>query len=998
MKYNAETGPTDGERTSGYEFMKHRIRKILLVCCSYDGYILEEDGHIEQQINQEYIDLNMSNPPALLRVSSTAEALDLLREDDRFDFILTMYNVGEPDVFDFAKIVKERHRHIPVVLLTSFSKDIYRRIDERDASGIDYIFSWSGNTDLVIGIIKLIEDAMNAEEDILTGGVQAILLVEDSVRFYSTYLPALYKLILQQNTEFLKDAFNEQQQILRKRARPKILLATNYADAVALYERYKKNLLGVISDVGFVLHKGDSPSTEKLDAGIDLCRLVRADNPLMPVLLQSSQTAFAAQARELGAGFIAKNSKTLLQELSDFIAARFAFGDFLFKDLSTGRVIGRAKDLHEMQRLVASVPDDVFEYNTSQNNLSKWLYSRGLFPLAASIRQLNKSHFRTTEEHRAALVTLIRDYRTLLGQGVVAKFDPATYSDAIAFARIGEGSLGGKARGLAFMNSMLVKYCQYAKYENVRVTIPRTVVVATDYFDAFIRNNGLEYVLTTEMTDEEILSEFVSSTLPYKLREALKAYVRTVSGPLAVRSSSKLEDSHYQPFAGIYSTYMIPYTEGNEDRQLRLLQKAIKSVYASTYFAASKAYVQSSQNLIAEEKMAVVIQEVCGTEQDGLFFPTLSGVARSINYYPIGDETPEEGVCNIALGLGKLVVDGGRTLRFSPRYPQKVLQTSTPELALRDTQNEVLALDLRPEAFRTSTDDAVNIRRLTLREVAPMRQTRFVASVWDRENDRISDSPMDEGRKVITFNAILKYNTFPLADIVRDILRLGVEEMCCPVEVEFAVNMDVPYGQQRIFNLLQIRPIIDNNDNRALDWRRVPTDDALIYARNALGVGNMNDIRDIVYVKPERFDSLSTQAIAGELDALNARMREAGRGYILVGPGRWGSSDPFLGIPVKWQQITEARVIVECGLERFRVEPSQGTHFFQNVTSLGVGYLTINPFMGDGRFDAERLGAMPAAEEGEYLRRVSFPAPLWVYIDGRSNKGIVRTEPPAGEE
>ena len=454
--------------------------------------------------------------------------------------------------------------------------------------------------------------------------------------------------------------------------------------------------------------------------------------------------------------------------------------------------------------------------------------------------------------------------------------------------------------------------------------------------------------------------------------------MRTVSGPLAVRSSSKLEDSHYQPFAGIYSTYMIPYTEGNEDRQLRLLQKAIKSVYASTYFAASKAYVQSSQNLIAEEKMAVVIQEVCGTEQDGLFFPTLSGVARSINYYPIGDGTPEEGVCNIALGLGKLVVDGGRTLRFSPRYPQKVLQTSTPELALRDTQNEVLALDLRPEAFRTSTDDAVNIRRLTLREVAPMRQTRFVASVWDRENDRISDSPMDEGRKVITFNAILKYDTFPLADIVRDILHLGVEEMRCPVEVEFAVNMDVPYGQQRIFNLLQIRPIIDNNDNRALDWRRVPTDDALIYARNALGVGNMNDIRDIVYVKPERFDSLSTQAIAGELDALNARM------------------DIKKEFPIT-EQITEARVIVECGLERFRVEPSQGTHFFQNVTSLGVGYLTINPFMGDGRFDAERLGAMPAAEEGEYLRRVSFPAPLWVYIDGRSNKGIVRTEPPAGE-
>ena len=994
MQNDWKTRLAGGGETTDYRFMKHRIHKILLICCSYDGYILEEDGHIEQQINREYIDLNMSNPPSLTRIGSTSEALELLAEDDSFDFILTMYNVGEPDVFDFAKIVKQRHPRIPVVLLTSFSKDIYRRIDERDASAIDYIFSWSGNADLIVGIIKLTEDAMNAEEDILTGGVQAILLVEDSVRFYSTYLPALYKLILEQNTEFLKDAFNERQQVLRKRARPKILLATNYADAAALYEKYKKNLLGVISDVGFVLHKGDASSCEKPDAGIDLCRLVKADNPLMPVLLQSSQTAFAEQARQLNAGFIAKNSKTLLQELSDFIAAEFAFGDFLFKDLATGRVIGRAKDLSEMQTLVASVPDDVFEYHTSQNNLSKWLYSRGLFPLAAAIRQLDKSHFRTIEEHRTALVTLIRDYRTLLGQGVVAKFDPETYSDTIAFARIGEGSLGGKARGLAFMNSMLMKYDRYARYENVRVTIPRTVVVATDFFDAFIKNNGLEYVLASDMTDEEILSEFVASTLPYRLREALKVYVRTVSGPLAVRSSSKLEDSHYQPFAGIYSTYMIPYVPDNEDRLLRLLQKAIKSVYASTYFAASRAYVQSSQNLIAEEKMAVVIQEVCGTEQDGLFLPTLSGVARSINYYPLGDETPEEGVCNIALGLGKLVVDGGRSLRFSPRYPQKVLQTSTPELALRDTQNEVLALDLRPEAFRTSTDDAINLRRLSLKEAAPLRQTRFAASVWDRQNDRISDSPMDEGRKVITFNAILKYNTFPLAEIVRDMLELGAEEMRCPVEVEFAVNMDVPYGQQRIFNLLQIRPIIDNNDNRALDWSRVPTGDALVYAESALGVGAMTGIRDIVYVRPERFDSLATERIVAELDALNARMRAEERGYVLVGPGRWGSSDPFLGIPVKWQQITEARVIVECGLERFRVEPSQGTHFFQNVTSLGVGYLTVNPFMGDGRFDLERLAGMEAVEEGEFLRRVAFPEPLWVYVDGRSNKGIVRIGAP----
>ena len=650
-----------------------------------------------------------------------------------------------------------------------------------------------------------------------------------------------------------------------------------------------------------------------------------------------------------------------------------------------------------MQEMIASIPDEAFEYHTSQNHLSKWLYSRGLFPLAASIRQYNKSHFTSVEEHRRVLVNLIRDYRTLLGQGVVARFDAETYSDAIAFARIGEGSLGGKARGLAFMNSMLIKYRQYDKHEGVRIMIPRSVVIATEYFDEFIRMNGLQYVVSQEFSDEEILSEFVSSYVPPRLQQELKAYIRTVRTPLAVRSSSKLEDSHYQPFAGIYSTYMIPFTK-NEDQMLRLLLRAVKSVYASVYFAASRAYIQTSQNLISEEKMAVIIQEVCGTEQDGLYFPTCSGVARSINYYPIGDERPEDGVCNVAMGLGKLVVDGGRTLRFSPRYPQKVLQTSTPELALRDTQNEVLALSLSPEEFRTSIDDAVNLHRLNVREIDGMRNARFVCSVWDRENERISDSPFDRGRKVITFNNILKYNTFPLAEIVSDILRMGTEEMRCPVEVEFAVNMDVPAGQQQIFNLLQIRPIIDNQDNRPFDWSSETPDHALIYGEQALGIGRMNDISDIVYVKTPMFDSLATEKIADELLALNARMRDEQRTYILVGPGRWGSSDPFLGVPVKWTHISEAKVIVECGIERFDVEPSQGTHFFQNVTSLGVGYLTINPFRGDGIFREDLLDARKALYEGTYLRHVRFDRPLWVCVDGRSNRGMVRETAPGEEE
>lgn len=996
MAKSLEQYMPDESRTH-YRFMKYRIHKILLVCCSYDGYILEEDGHIESQINQEYLDLNMSNPPSFTRVSSTREALEALAEDDSYDFILTMYNVGEPDVFTFAKLAKERHPQIPIALLTSFSKDIYRRLGEQDRSGLDYIFCWHGNTDLIIAIIKLVEDKMNAEEDISVGGVQAILLVEDSIRFYSTYLPELYKLILLQNTEFLKDAFNEQQQVLRKRARPKILLARSYEEAVELYDRYKQNLLGVISDVGFVLHREDPAESEKPDAGIDLCRRIKNDNPLMPVLLQSSQTAFSEQAEALGAGFIAKNSKTLLSQLHDYIDREFAFGDFVFEDPATGEEIGRARDLAQMQEMIASIPDEAFEYHTSQNHLSKWLYSRGLFPLAASIRQYNKSHFTSVEEHRRVLVNLIRDYRTLLGQGVVARFDAETYSDAIAFARIGEGSLGGKARGLAFMNSMLIKYRQYDKHEGVRIMIPRSVVIATEYFDEFIRMNGLQYVVSQEFSDEEILSEFVSSYVPPRLQQELKAYIRTVRTPLAVRSSSKLEDSHYQPFAGIYSTYMIPFTK-NEDQMLRLLLRAVKSVYASVYFAASRAYIQTSQNLISEEKMAVIIQEVCGTEQDGLYFPTCSGVARSINYYPIGDERPEDGVCNVAMGLGKLVVDGGRTLRFSPRYPQKVLQTSTPELALRDTQNEVLALSLSPEEFRTSIDDAVNLHRLNVREIDGMRNARFVCSVWDRENERISDSPFDRGRKVITFNNILKYNTFPLAEIVSDILRMGAEEMRCPVEVEFAVNMDVPAGQQQIFNLLQIRPIIDNQDNRPIDWNCETPDNALIYGEQALGIGRMNDISDIIYVKTPMFDSLATEKIADELLELNARMRDEQRTYILVGPGRWGSSDPFLGVPVKWTHISEAKVIVECGIERFDVEPSQGTHFFQNVTSLGVGYLTINPFRGDGIFREELLDARKALYEGTYLRHVRFDRPLWVCVDGRSNRGMVRETTTEEEE
>ena len=977
-----------------HHFMQHRIHKILLVCCTYDGYILEEDGHIESQINREYMELNMSNPPSFTRVESTADALEMLSNRSDFDFVLTMYNVGEPNVFDFAREVKKIYPSLPVVLLTSFSKEIYRQIDEQNCAAIDNIFCWHGNPELIIAIIKLMEDKLNAESDILEGGVQAILLVEDSVRFYSTYLPELYKILLVQNSEFLKDAYNEQQQINRKRARPKVLLTTNYTDAIETYSRYKKNLLGVISDVGLIIKQGDRAEDEKLDAGVEICKMIKAETPWMPMIMQSSQENYSSIAEQMGVGFISKSSKTLLSELQDVILREFGFGEFVFRDPNTGAEVGRARDLMQMQELIATVSDEVLESHLSQMKLSKWLYSRGLFPLANVLRNINSSHFSSISEHRAALVSLFKDYRTMLGQGLVAQFNEETYSDAIGFARLGEGSIGGKARGLAFMNSMLAKYNQYYKYPNVRIMIPRSLVVATDYFDQFIKLNGLKYVISRDLDDEGILSEFLNSTLPVELYQKLKVFVSTCRKPLAIRSSSKLEDSHYQPFAGIYSTYMIPRCD-NDDQMLRMLVRAIKSVYASVYFSSSKAYIQSSQNLLSEEKMAVLIQEVCGTEQNGYFFPTLSGVARSQNLYPLGYEKAEDGVCNIVMGLGKAVVDGGRSLRFSPVYPDKALQTSTTELTVQDAQTEVMALSLNPDNFRQSTDDAINIERIPVSRMNDFRNAKYACSYFDYQNNRISESPtLSRYFRVITFNRILKYNAFPLAAIIRDMLQMGEDEMRCPVEIEFAVNMDVPIGEMQIFNLLQIRPIIRNEESVKLDWSKVDKSNAVVYSECALGVGRMRDIKHIVYMKFDKFSSLKTQQIADELYTINKRMREEGHEYVLIGTGRWGSSDPNLGVPVKWAHISEARVIVESALHHFNIESSQGTHFFQNVTSLGVGYLSLNPSQGDGSLDLEQLEKMPAWFDGDYMRCVEFDEPLYIYVDGQSKKGIVK----AGKE
>lgn len=968
--------------------MSRRIRRILLICNSYDSYSLEEDGRIEAQITHEYSELNLSNPPSITQVESTKDALALADELQCFDLIITMYNVGEIDVFAFSKLMKERCPQTPIVLLTNFSKEIYRQIEESDKSSIDYVFCWNNSTDLIIAIIKLLEDSMNADHDILEVGVQTILLVEDSVRYYSTYLPAIYKLVLQQNLESVRDALNEQQQIMRKRARPKILMATNYTDAVAMYERYKGNMLGVISDVGFVIHKNDNPKDEKLDAGIDLCNLIKRDNPTMPFLMQSSQESMRSVAKQLGVGFIVKNSKTLIHELGEYIGREFAFGDFVLADPDTGDEIARAEDLHGLERLLHTIPDKLL-YAVAQNNyLSKWLLSRGIFSLGTSFRSISVEAFRSVADMRQFVTDSIRDYRIKQGLGVVAKFSPETYNDAIWFARLGNGSLGGKARGLAFMNHILQKYNLYNEWEGVRVLVPRTLVITTEYFDCFIIENGLQYVINSDISDAEILSEFVASRLPQELDDALRIFIRHVRKPLAIRSSSKLEDSYYQPFAGIYSTYMIPHTE-NEDQELRLLSKAIKSVYASVYFASSRAYITATANVISEEKMAIVIEEICGSEDSGYYFPTLSGVARSLNFYPIGYEQAEDGIAKVAFGLGKAVVDGEQVLRFSPKYPNHVLQTSTPALAMRDTQQVMYALNLKPEKFKTSIDDAVNLERLNIADCTRFRNMKNVASTWDMQSMRMVDSPLAEGIKVITFAHILKYNTFPLAEILTRLLEIGQREMKCCVEIEFAANLDRG-NKLKIFNVLQIRPIADGGGRVAVDWSKIDTSGSIICSGSALGTGAVEGVRDIIYLRPETFDPAATEKMAVEITRMNDVMRREGRPYVLVGFGRWGSSNPWLGVPVKWSDISDAKVIVECGLDNFRIEPSQGTHFFQNMTSFGVGYMTVNPYAGDGTLDFARLDAMPAVSESEYIRHVRFDEPLEICIDGIGNRAMVK--------
>lgn len=976
--------PEDFRNTHFSSLIKFRIKRILMICSNYDAFIMEEDGKIESQVYKEYVGLNMSNPPTFVWVESAAAARQTLENEPDIDMIICMYNEIDKDIFPLAADLKAEGKQVPFVLLMHYSKQIRKKVMSQTDSGVDFVFSWHGNADLILAIIKLFEDKRNADYDILETGVQAIMLVEDSIRYYSTYLPELYKLILKQSNEFLKETLNEDQQKNRKRSRPKILLATCYDEAFATYEKYRNHFLGIISDVGMVVHKGDPPKTEKLDAGIDLVHHIRQDDPMMPILLQSSQVSVADVAKRLNVGFLKKYSRTLFLQLSDYIKEEFGFGDFVFRD-GKGVVYGRAANLQELEEVIKHVPDNILVSNTSKNMFSKWFFARGLFTLANKFRL---EHHDDASEAREFLIKEVQAYHKAMGRGIIAEFSNGNYDRYISFARMGDGSLGGKARGLAFLNRLIEKHSLTDRYENISISIPRSIVISTEYFDEFILENGLQYVIDSELSDDEILSEFVASRLPEGLISGLKTYLKTVDTPLAVRSSSKLEDSNYQPFAGVYSTYMIPHVD-NKDMMLRILDKAIKSVYASVFYNGSRTYIQTTGNLQSEEKMAVVIQNICGSEHNGLYYPLISGVGRSVNFYPIGGERMEDGIVNVVFGLGKSVVEGGKTLRFSPEFPKKILQLSQPYLAMRDSQKMMFALDLRPGAFKISRNEGVNLAHIPVTEVIPdYTNSNLVFSTYSAVDSRIVPGVEESGARIVSFDAILKYGKYPLAKALSEIMDICRKELLCEVEIEFAA--DVAPSDKLSLKLLQVRPISSYSAEQEVNFDELKTSLGTLFLESgkALGNGFVNDVSHIVYIAPDKFNSLSTREIAAELAEINNTFKSRNEGYILIGPGRWGSSDPNLGIPVIWSDISEAKMIVEYSMPGFQVEPSQGTHFFQNITSLGVGYLSIDTVAGEGNVDFDALGELDSEQATKYAVVLHTEEPITAYIERDTNRAL----------
>jgi hypothetical protein len=971
--------------------MRNRIYNVLLIASKYDAFMLEDDGRVEEQIFNEYVSLNLRYPPRFTQVSTEAETIEELKHNN-FELIIFMPGDKQDKSFEIAKKIKVTHNKIPIVVLTPFSREVSKYMANADLSAIDYVFSWLGNTDLLLAIIKLVEDKMNVEQDIKTIGVRVILLVEDSVRFYSSILSDLYNYILEQSRNFATEALNEHQQMLRMRGRPKILLARSYEEANMLYQKYEDNMLGVISDMSF-----NREGQKDKQAGLLFCRKVRNKDPFLPIILNSSDCENSKYASELGSGFINKASKTFPQELRKLLTDTFGFGDFVFKDPDTGKEIIRIRNLKDFQEQLFRIPDNSLRYHLSRNHASRWLYSRAIFPLAKFIEKMSMNETEDTSEVRKFIFDAIVMYRQTKNQGIIAEFKKDRFDKYSNFVRYGEGSLGGKGRGLAFIDALIKRNMELGEFEGVNICIPKTLVLCTEIFDQFMENNDLYKIALSDASDDDILKVFIESHLPDGFNDNLKTFLSVVRKPIAIRSSSLLEDSHYQPFAGIYSTYMIPFNEDIE-KSLSMLKKAIKGVYASVFFQRSKAYMTATSNVIDQEKMSIILEEVVGTAYGERYYPDFSGVARSLNYYPIGHETSEDGIANVALGLGKYIVDGGVTLRFSPKHPHSILQMSSLDYALRETQTYFLCLDLKNEDFQLSTDDGQNLLKVNVQDAEKDGTLKQIVSTYDHTDQVLRDGIWGLGRKVVSFAHILQNETFPLANILESVLFLGQKEMGRPVEIEFAVQLNPDENGNSNFYLLQIRPIVDAKEMLEENIEAIPKEQTILKTDNALGQGIENDVYDLIYIKPETFQASNNQQTAYEIDKINRQLTKEGRGYVLIGPGRWGSSDPWLGIPVKWSNIASTRLIVEADLSNYKIDPSQGTHFFQNLTSFGVNYYNISNGNENDFIDYEYLKSQPAFFENEYFRHLRFNQPIVIKTDGKKNYGVLLKPVTMGED
>jgi DNA-binding NarL/FixJ family response regulator len=971
----------DPDYAAFHDLMAFRVREVLLVSSLYDSYILEEDGLLSESLDAEYHQLSLSYAPHITQVS-TAEAARRAIDLRPFDLVITRTRLGEMDPIRFAREVKQAHPDLPVVLLADNPPEANRVKEQNEAGHIDQVFVWRGDVAVFLAIIKYIEDRRNVDWDTRAAGVRVILLVENSVRFYSSYLPMLYREVMEQTRALMADGVNARQRLRRMKGRPKVLLAETFEQGWEIYDRHRRHLLGVISDARFKRAGHTDPR-----AGIEFVRRVKEQDPDMPALIQSSDQALAETARAIAAAFVYKHSPTLLEELRRFMRTSLGFGDFVF-GLPDGTEVARVRDLAEMARTLRTVPAESLVFHASRNHFSNWCMARTEFQLAARMRPVRVSEFPDGEGLRAYLLGAFEQLRTDTRRGVVVDFSRADLEELGGFARIGAGSMGGKGRGLGFINGFLTR--QPEQTEGVRVVVPPAIVLGTEVFDHFLSENDLRAFALSDVSDEEIDAAFLRAQLPPTVLGDLAALADRVRHPLAVRSSSLLEDSHDQPFAGVYRTCMVPNSSLSAEGRLRDLCAAIKLVYASTFSQNAKAYLQRTPYRSEEEKMAVVIQKLVGRAHGTRFYPDFAGVARSYNYYPVMNLKAEDGIAVVALGFGKTVVEGGRSIRFSPGAPEVLPQFSSTKEILCNAQVEFYALDLRGHtAFATAGADDTMVK-FDLDAAEEDGTLSAIGAVWSEDNDAIYDGISRPGVRLVTFGPMLKHRTFPLPEILGRLLRLGSEAMSCPVEIEFAVNLEGPEGTPE-FALLQIRPMVVEFGTENLDeaMQTIGREQILCLSQQALGHGRVRDIRDIVVVRPDTFDRGETRAIAVEVGRINARLRDEQRPYLLVGPGRWGTSDRWLGIPVEWRQINGASAIVETDLDEVPVQPSEGTHFFQNLTSFGMGYFTIHRAEGGGWIDRAWLDAQPAAEVTTYLRHIRLESPLDLRIDGKSRTGVV---------